>query len=58
VDESKAGAVSHLCKPEERGCVDLFDFAAVQTLLKGGKVFVVEDDAVADGSPIAAVFRY
>ena len=58
VDRSKAGVVSHVCKGREQGCEDLFDFAAVQTLLKGGKVFVVEEDAVADGAPIAAVFRY
>jgi hypothetical protein len=58
VDRSKAGVVSYVCKGREQGCEDLYDFAAVQTLLKGGKVFVVEEDAVTDGAPMAAVFRY
>jgi hypothetical protein len=58
VDRSNAGAVGRVCRREEQGCEDLYDFAAVQTLLKGGKVFVVEGDSVADGAPIAAVFRF
>lgn len=58
VDRSKAGAVSHMCKQEEQGCEDLYDFAAIQTLLKGGRVYVMDEDAVADNEPIAAVFRY
>lgn len=58
VDKSNAGTVSHICGPEEQGCEDLYDFAAIQTLLKGGTIFVVEADSVTDGTPIAAVFRY
>ena len=57
VDRSKSGAVSRICRREEEGCEDLYDFAAVHTLLKGGKVFVVEDNAATQGASIAAVFR-
>lgn len=56
VDRSRGGAVSSLCRREEEGCEDLYDFAAVQTLLKGGKVFVVDDPA-AKGAPLAALLR-
>ena len=58
VDRAKAGAVRNLCRREEHGCEDLYDFAAVHTLLKGGKVFVVEGDPATKGAPIAAVFRH
>jgi hypothetical protein len=45
--------------PEARpGAEDLLDAAATQTLLKGGAVFSVEPEAVPDGPPAAAVFRY
>jgi hypothetical protein len=38
---------------------DLLDLAAVLTLAKGGRVFVVEPDEVpAAGQPLAAIFRY
>ena len=36
---------------------DLFDAAAIQTMLKGGTVFTVAPEAVPDGSLIAAIFR-
>lgn len=57
VDRSKSGAVSRMCRREEDGCEDLYDFAAVHTLLKGGKVFIAEENAVTQGVSIAAVFR-
>jgi hypothetical protein len=57
VDLSKAGVVSRVCRREEQGCEDLYDFAAVHTLLKGGKVFVVEGNSVTEGISIGAVFR-
>ncbi len=45
--------------PEGRpGAQDLLDLAATETLLKGGAVFSVEPEAVPDGPPAAAVFRY
>ena len=56
VDRAQAGTVSRTCGREEPGCEDLHDFAVLHTLLKGGKVFVAETDAVAKGV-IAAVFR-
>jgi hypothetical protein len=40
------------------GSQDLLDLAAVQTLLKGGKVFVVEPGEVPGESPIVALYRY
>ena len=58
VDRSNAGTVSRVCRREEQGCEDLYDFAAIHTLLKGGKVFVEESDAVIEGTAIAAVFRH
>lgn len=58
VDRANAGIVSHVCQQEEQGCEDLYDFAAVQTMLKGGKVYVLETDTVTDGAHIAAVYRY
>jgi hypothetical protein len=45
--------------PEARpGAEDLLDTAAIHTLLKGGAVFSVEPEAVPEGPPVAAVFRY
>lgn len=40
------------------GADDLLDAAAIQTLLKGGAVFSMEPEAVPDGPPAAAIFRY
>lgn len=40
------------------GTEDLVDFAAIQTLLKGGQVFAVPPDQVPDGGAVAAVYRY
>jgi hypothetical protein len=37
---------------------DLLDFAAIHTILNGGKVYAVEPDKVPDDALIAAVFRY
>lgn len=37
---------------------DLLDLAAVQTLLNGGSVYVVEPEQVPAGGPLAALFRY
>jgi hypothetical protein len=42
---------------EEAGCEDLHDLAAFYTLLKGGKVFVVEGSSVFEGVSIAAMLR-
>jgi len=39
------------------GAEDLLDAAAIQTMIKGGKVFSVAHEAVPDGSLIAAIFR-
>jgi hypothetical protein len=58
VDRARAGVVREVCEREEQGCEDLYDIAAVQTILKGGEVYVLESDTVADDAPIAAVYRY
>lgn len=40
------------------GTEDLVDFAALQTLRKGGQVFAVSPDDVPEGGAVAAVYRY
>ncbi len=40
------------------GHEDLVDFAAIQTLLKGGRVFAVQPENVPEQAPLAAVYRY
>jgi hypothetical protein len=42
----------------EPGDEDLLDFAAVHTLLNGGKVYALAPDRVPGGTSAAAVFRY
>lgn len=42
----------------EAGDSDLLDLAAVQTLLNGGTVYVVEPEEVPEGSEAAALLRY
>ena len=43
---------------KEPGNEDLLDFAAIQTILKGGTVYAVTPDAVPDEAPLAALLRY
>ena len=43
---------------EQPGDQDLYDFAAIQTLVNGGLVYVVEPEEVPGGKPAAAIFRY
>lgn len=40
------------------GDEDLLDLAAVQTLLKGGEVYVLDQKKVPDDAAVAALFRY
>lgn len=40
------------------GTEDLVDFAALQTLRKGGQVFAVSPENVPEGEAVAAVYRY
>jgi hypothetical protein len=40
------------------GDEDLLDLAAVQSILNGGTVYVVEPDQVPGGRPVAAIYRY
>ena len=48
----------HLHRKEKTGDGDLLEFAAIQTLLNGGTVYVVEPEKMPDTGPLAAVFRY
>ncbi|OPY15742.1 MAG: hypothetical protein A4E69_00465 [Syntrophus sp. PtaB.Bin138] len=47
-----------LDEKQEPGNEDLADFAAIQTFLNGGMVFVVEPGLLPAGARMAAVFRY
>ncbi len=42
----------------KKGDEDLIDFAAIQTLGGGGKVYAIGRDAMPDHEPVAALFRY
>ena len=48
----------HLHKKEKTGDEDLLEFTAIQTLLNGGNVYVVEPGTMPDTGSLAAVFRY
>jgi hypothetical protein len=37
---------------------DLLDFAAVQTLMHGGRVHVLPEEQMPETEPVAAVLRY
>jgi len=47
-----------LAEKKEPGNEDLADYAAIQTFLNGGNVFIVAPDRLPGGAQIAAVFRY
>ena len=48
----------HLHKKEKTGDEDLLEFAAIQTLLNGGTVYMVGAEKMPESDPLAAVFRY
>jgi hypothetical protein len=48
----------HLHRKMETGSEGLTDFAAIQTFLSGGNVFVLTMQEMPDEAPLAAVFRY
>jgi hypothetical protein len=48
----------HLHKKEKIGDEDLLEFAAIQTLLNRGNVYVVDPETMPDAGSLAAVFRY
>jgi hypothetical protein len=48
----------HLHKKEKTGDEDLLELAAIQTLLNGGTVYVVEPEKMPDTESLAAVLRY
>jgi hypothetical protein len=53
----KTGKVALHEKPQ-KGNEDLLDFAALQTFLNKGDVYIVEKEQMPNGEPIAALFRY
>lgn len=42
----------------QTGDEELYDFTAMQTILNGGTVYVMEADKIPDGQPLAALLRY
>ena len=48
----------HLHKKEKTGDEDLLEFAAIQTLLNGGTVYMAGAEKMPESGPLAAVFRY
>jgi hypothetical protein len=48
----------HLHKKEKTGDEDLLESAAIQTLLNGGTVYVVDPEKMSDTESLTAVFRY
>jgi hypothetical protein len=48
----------HLHKKEKTGDEDLLEFAAIQTLLNGGTVYMVGAEKMPETDPLAAVFLY
>ena len=57
VDRFKGGVVTRMCRRDEEGCEDLYDLAALYTLLNNGKVFVDEGSFVTEGVAMAALLR-
>jgi len=47
-----------LHEQEQMGDEDLFDFAAIHTLINGGKVFLMDAQKMPDGDNMAALLRY
>ncbi|MDX2151575.1 MAG: hypothetical protein SFV54_12630 [Bryobacteraceae bacterium] len=47
-----------LHREAQPGDEDLLDFAALQTLLHGGRVYALDPDKVPDKLPLAAIYRY
>lgn len=48
----------HVREEPQPGDEDLLDLAAIQTILKGGTVYAVEQEKMPGAAPLAAVFRY
>lgn len=48
----------HIHQEAESGDEDLFDFAAIQTIMNGGSVYLLDRDKLPDGEALAALFRY
>ena len=51
-------AVVSLKKEREPGDRDLASFAAEQSLVKGGRVYTVDNGRMPDGAGLAAILRY
>jgi hypothetical protein len=56
--ESREARFEEEQNAQTNGSEDLIDLAAVQTYLRGGKVFAVEQQHVPEGKAVAAIFRW
>lgn len=43
---------------KQPGDQDLYDFTAIQTIMNGGSVYILDTEKIPDGREIAALFRY
>jgi len=48
----------HMHQEAESGDEDLFDFTAIQTIINGGSVYILDRNKLPDGEALAALFRY
>jgi hypothetical protein len=48
----------HLHERPEPGDEELYDFTAMQTIVNGGSVYILDQDRIPEGKPIAALLRY
>jgi len=58
LSNSERSLIKLLHKKEKTSDEDLLEFAAIQTLLNGGIVYMVEPEKMPESDPLAAVFRY
>jgi len=48
----------HMHQEAESGDEDLFDFTAIQTIINGGSVYLMDRNQLPDSEALAALFRY
>ena len=48
----------HLHDQPEPGDEELYDFTAMQTIVNGGSVYILDQDKIPQGKPLAALLRY
>ncbi|MEN6390892.1 MAG: hypothetical protein ABFD04_10800 [Syntrophomonas sp.] len=55
-DEQTNQVLMH--RDQEPGDQDLYDFTAIQTIMNGGSVYIMNSEKIPDGREMAALFRY